>query len=678
MCLNGIGNRKFIDRIVNLLSCLEKHVQYTEYLNQIKTSGYFSLIYTNSRAMYTKEISNVFLLPNEILKKIYIYDKKKKLISHTFLRNLFQKQIGYPKNFVSLNLALSKIMKWYSDRGYQWSLVEIKQTDDPSSLMINIHEGLVKTITIEYYTLSRKKVHSISCLESIEQYLGVRVGIPLNINYLQKKITYLKDNQLVGNIIYSIERSNNDSMSLNIKFQIQELKDKEIIVLTENFSKAYPFIFHSHNSLGQYRNFSNWLVASNIISPSTSKLQACYLNSELDDRYRYINISHIIRLLGYSISYRKTLISNYFNLQTLLSWTKNKTIGFQLYLRNLSRRKSFCIFSTKFIQNGLKIKIFYLDPSLIIDQNFSFQFAIQIIKQCYTNRPSTLSLFLTHVDLAQYTAESVFIYRFTPCFSISEKILLSRVLHIDSLFYNSENFNFNVYNKSYRISNYNIFKQNAKLFHQEFLSLLFNLRYQNFNYLGWPLKGYLFEIKSLYLAPFQKSNFLSCHFFNSCKQLFFHKIFLKQVSNFNLPIYFRNYLNHILVSTTKIQSNLNMETVSLLLSDYPIKHVLYKSILNFSVKMKIEYFIPISNSMRVSLFCNYLDCFLMRPSKRLTYISQDVINRKQIQNFLLEKLSYGFGIQLKLPIREVPPLSIEYTISSSHHFCIHLHIYYQR
>nr|ALL97190.1 hypothetical protein [Pyropia endiviifolia] len=119
-----------------------------------------------------------------------------------------------------------------------------------------------------------------------------------------------------------------------------------------------------------------------------------------------------------------------------------------------------------------------------------------------------------------------------------------------------------------------------------------------------------------------------------------------------------------------------METIYLLLSDNTAELALYKSILNFSVKVRLEYLIPISKSIRISLFYNYLDCFLMRPRKGLTYLWQDLTNCKRIQSFLLEKLSYGFGIQLKLPIRQMPPLSIEYTVNSGRHFCIYLHIYY--
>nr|AIA21469.1 hypothetical protein [Neopyropia fucicola] len=559
-------------------------------------------------------------------------------------------------------------MKWYYDRGYQWSLVEVKQASDASSILIDIHEGVVETIITEYYTLSYKRVSGISYIESIEQYLGVRVGAPLNIICLQKKITYLKDNQLVGDIIYSIERSNNNSMSLDIKFQVQELKDKEIVVLAESSSKTSPIISHACNLLNQYKNR---LVASNIISVSTSKLHACYFNCKLDYQYKYINTSNLIKLLAYSISCHKTLLSHYSNLQTLISWTKKNTIGFQLHLRNLSFGKAFCVFSMKFIKNGLNIKILYINPSLIVDQNFILQFAIQIIKQYHTAKPP--ALFLTNVNLEQYVAESLLVYHFTSCFSISEKILLSRIMHTDSLFFNSENLHFHVDDKTHGINNYDTFKQNTKIFYQEFFSLLLSLRYQNFNYLGWPLKGHFFEIKSLYLAPFEKSDFS-----NSCKTLFCHTMSLKQVSNFNLPISFRNQLNHILVSTIKCQSNLNMRNVSLRLIDYPAEYMLYKSIFNFSIKVRMQYFIPMSNSIRVSLFYNYLDCFLIRSSQSLIHIWQDLRTHKPIQNFWSKKFSYGFGIQLKLPIKQIPPLSIEYTITSSRYFCIYLRTYYQR
>ncbi|WP_344253842.1 hypothetical protein, partial [Pseudonocardia hydrocarbonoxydans] len=150
--------------------------------------------------------------------------------------------------------------------------------------------------------------------------------------------------------------------------------------------------------------------------------------------------------------------------------------------------------SMKFIKNGLNIKILYINPSLIVDQNFVFQFAIQIIKQYHTAKPP--ALFLTNLDLEQYVAESLLMYHFTSCFSISEKILLSRIMHTDSLFFNSENFHFD--DRTNAINSYDTFKQNTKIFYQEFLSLLLSLRYQNFNYLGWPLKGHFFEKKSLY------------------------------------------------------------------------------------------------------------------------------------------------------------------------------------
>nr|AIA20010.1 hypothetical protein [Neoporphyra perforata] len=672
-----MGNRKFIDKITSLLKHLERQIHYIEHLNHLKTSGYFSLLYINSKAMYTKKIGNTFIVPNDILRKIYIQNKSTKLIPPIFLSKLFKKQIGYPKNFVNLNLSLSKIMQWYSDKGYQWSLVEIRQAADPSCLILNIHEGLVKTITSEYYTLSSKKLRSISSSRSIEQYLGVQVGVPLNINFLQKKISYLKDNQLVGNIIYSIERSNNNSMDLDIIFQIQELRDKDLLLLTEGSSKLFQLIPRVHDLLGSHYSFSNWLLSSNIMSLPISTQQICYFNSKIGSEYIYKDTFNLIRLLACSIFRQETLANAGCNLQSLLNWTKKNTVGFQLYLRNLDYAKSLCLFSLKFIQSGLSIKIFYLNPALFANQNVSFQFALQVIKQYQTNKQSILSLFLINRDLSQCIVESIFKYHLTSCFSVSEKILLSHIIYTDSIAYNSENINLHKKNKSQVSSNCNIFKRKEKLLYQEFLTLLLSIRYQNFNYLDWPFKAHLFEMRSLYFTPFQNSSFFNYFFLNNYKNLFFHKIYLKQISYFNLPLCFKKHLNHILVSVIKCQSNLNKETIYLLLSDYPIEYNLFKSIVTFSIKVRMEYLIPISRSIRVSLFYNYLDCFLIRQSKQLEYIWQDLISQRQIQGCLLEKFSWGVGIQLKLPIKQMPPLSIEYTVNSGRHFCIYLHIYYQ-
>nr|YP_010338305.1 hypothetical protein MW410_pgp125 [Bangia atropurpurea]UNJ18255.1 hypothetical protein [Bangia atropurpurea] len=682
---NGILNKKFLNKAVTFLEPSEKVTNNTQNIQRIKTSGYFSIIKLNNKKLSKRPIQHIFILPNTILKKIYIYNQKQKIIPQAFLLQLFKSQIGYPKSFIQLNLALSSITRWYSDRGYQWAMIQMYHTKDSSSIIVNIDEGLISTIKMEYYTSSSEKLSKNLYTSVIEQYLGVKIGYPINTNYLQRKINYLKDNKLVGNIIYSIERSKNNLTYLDLVFQIQELKDKELLIIGENLYDNFYIVSFMTQLLKEYLIVSKFLITSNVDQLSPHRFKLYYFQTILNFQYNHNNKSEVINTLIYP--FLKSSFQNfkfkYTKLKPLFDWTEETAIGCKLYLRNLNKANSYWILSMRSIKNIINLKLVYLNPSLKISKNFTIQMIIQVIK-----KTSSLNRYFSFIMLekyqnyypqftTRYIFESLLTYNLTSYFSVSEKIVLSKHIQTKYFFKNQQNIDANSgITALLDINNHSLHRQ-SKFFCQKFITLWLKLYYQNFDTLNWATKGYFFKFESLYFTPLQKSYFFNSYLIHHKENLFFHKMNMKHILHLSLPTYFQNSMNHILSNTLKIQSNLSTETLSLLFYNSLFDNEIYKSFFNFSVKMKTEYLIPINEKSRISFFCNYLNPFFLNSSE-LTIVPQlNFGNDKKIDS-LGTQLFYGLGIQLKLPINQIPPLSIEYTINSGRKFCIYLHISHQQ
>jgi len=666
---------------MNFSETLEKDNHNIENIKKIKRSGFFSTIELNIKKASKRKVTNLFILPNSILKKIYIYNRKEKIISQSFLLKLFKYQLGYPKNLVQLNLALSSIMRWYSQKGYQWALIQIHHIEDSSAIIVNIDEGLISTIRIEYYTSSLERFYKSSYTNVIEQRLHIKIGHPINTTSLQRKINYLKDTKLVGNIIYSIERSENNLSHLDLKFQIQELKDKELILFGKNLYNTSYIISFLSQSLTESLYLNKFRATCNISQMSADKFKFCYYQPICN--YQYNNnkqlAARLIRLL------LKSPFQNIKNnkLKPLLNWTKGTTMRCKLYLRNLNSVNSYFTLSMHFLRNTINLKLAYLNPSLRINKNFRIQVVLQIIRKAVPSCIFQSSKFLkdqpffSHKFISQYIFEGLIQYNFTSCFSMSEKIFLSQNIHTKYFATNLETVNYINTTKTLISGNDYWLKRQSEILCRQFLILWLKLHYQNFDTLNWPTKGYLLEIESWYFTPCQKSNFLKYDFQFYYNNLFIHKINIKHIAHFSLPFYCQSRINYILRKILKIQSNFKIETIPILFYSSYFEDKACKPLFNFSTRMRIEYQVPINSRSRISFFCNYIRPFLMNCSQTYIILQSSLIDQQLISS-LYQQIFYGLKMQLKLPINQIPPLSIEYTINSGRKFCIYLHISHQR
>jgi len=623
----------------------------------------------------------VLTLPNSILKKIYIYNRKEKIIPRSFLLKLFKYQLGYPKSLVQLNLSLSSIMRWYSQKGYQWALIQIHHIEDPSAIVVNIHEGLIATIRTEYYTSSLERFSKSSYTNVIERRLNIKIGYPINITSLQRKINFLKDNKLVGNIVYSIERSEKNSSHLDLKFQIQELKDKELILFGENlYNNSYIISFLSQ-SLKEYLYLAKLRATYSISQMSADRFKLFYYQPIYN--YQYNNHKEIVTGLIHLLS--KSSFQNTENnrLRPLLNWTRGATIRCKLYLRNLNTANSYFTLSIHSLRNTINLKLAYLNPSLRITKNFTIQVVLEIIRQAAPScifRSSKFSKnkpFFSHKFIAQYIFEGLITYNFTSYFSISEEFLLSQNIQTKYFVTNLQTVKYISPTKALIASSDYWLNKQSEILRRQFLILWLKLHYQNFDTLNWPTKGYLLEIESWYFTPFQKSNLFNYDFQFYYGNLFIHKIDIKHIAHFSLPFYYQSRINHILRKILKLQSNFRIETIPIMFYSSYFQSKFCKPLFNFSARMRIEYQIPINSKSRISFFCNYTRPFLMNYSQTYIILQSSLIDQQFVSS-LYQQIFYGLKMQLKLPINQIPPLSIEYTINSGRKFCIYFHISHQR
>ena len=663
--------------MTQLLEHVDSSNNENEYIAGIKTSGYFSLLQIHTKKISKKETSKVFILPNNLLKKVYVHNKNEKLIPSKFLTKLFRPQIGYPKNFIQLRLALSAIMKWYSDKGYQWALVQVQHALDPSSIIINIHEGLIQTIKAEYYSHAFEKLSDDSYTQTLEEYLGIQVGLPINIRLLQRRINYLKINKLVGNIIYSIERSQYDLNNVDIIFQVQELQDKELLIVADYLSENSFIISKLAYLFKKYLSLSTYWATTALIQQYAANTQ--FYNAQNIFNYQYNNNRELINLLTCTFYKQIAKINNQSKFHILSDLTKETSIGLKIYRRNLNKSNSHFRISIQFIRNILNFKVSYLNPSIKFSKNCSIQIMLQIFRKHYFSKESVLCRFLQDNNrsngelITQYIYESLFTYRFTSCCLISERILLANNVQTKPFFQISEIINCTNNSVDTVWKSCASFKQNTKNLYQKFFILLFSLNYQTFDSLDWPTKGCLLTIQSSYFTLFRNSDFINYVGLSNYKNLFSHRINIKYISHWKIPFSFKNRMNHILVNTIRIQSNLSSETVSVLLYNYHFNGRIYQSLSNFLIKVKTEYHMPLNKNSRISIFFNYLKPFLSTPFNAKC-LSKLLVTSKKNGRVSIDQLFYGFNLQFKLPINHMPALSIEYTVNSSRQFCIYLYI----
>lgn len=185
-------------------------------------SGLFSKIQVQYEYYKKYQLIRLNLKLNPILGKIYIYNSEKIQIPKKILKEIFEDQVGYPKNLNKINGSLSKIIDWYKDRGFHWVSLQIFQSKlSPKELSLQINEGVIDQIRINYHPKSIDLSSNLFVRKSlILEYLELYKGKFLNKFDLERNLTKLKKDNVIDNGYYEISRSPRNKKNIDLVLDI--------------------------------------------------------------------------------------------------------------------------------------------------------------------------------------------------------------------------------------------------------------------------------------------------------------------------------------------------------------------------------------------------------------------------------------------------------------------------
>nr|YP_009296003.1 hypothetical protein Schiz_055 [Schizymenia dubyi]AOM64938.1 hypothetical protein Schiz_055 [Schizymenia dubyi] len=143
-----------------------------------------------------------------IIKRVYIYRYQKLNIPENLLLNLFNNQLGSPKNYYLIEKNLNKICSWYKSKGFLWANVQLVNSAklDSNSISLNISEGIIfKTkLACEDKKLLRM-THLNNLNNLIVKELKISPGEILNLYNLKCGISKLKKFKILQECSYCID-----------------------------------------------------------------------------------------------------------------------------------------------------------------------------------------------------------------------------------------------------------------------------------------------------------------------------------------------------------------------------------------------------------------------------------------------------------------------------------------
>lgn len=379
----------------------------------IKLKGYSTRL--KAFQIYDNNYQYLFinLCLNPIIRSVQIIQYNKLIISQSFIRKIFIKHLGQPKNYHLINQAINTILLWYQSKGFIWVQVKLISQDVTSRICIKINEGLIKKtkfICESPTKINSKMIDQMNLL--IQQELKVFLGNILNVYSLEKGIKILKNKHYISNCHYKIVNYNN-GLYILIKYSIS---DNHIIQYANNpqdkvgyvalLKKIYIYSYHYLNfyyskylsmltSLSSYTKYINLLYSNKrqlIFTSIQINIYKFYMNKFI---YKDINYEYCCLLN------RLNFTDRYKALHSIVFHLKPKNISFlgsyllhRLYLYHYFFKKiNFNLFKVKDNKNYItlsKTKILYINLS-------SLQFYFRTIKSYI------LKYFKGYQDLGIYT-----------------------------------------------------------------------------------------------------------------------------------------------------------------------------------------------------------------------------------------------------------------------------------
>lgn len=625
-------------------------------IERLKSYGFLTKTKLSFIKAYNIKYITLNFKINPILKRIKISKQRTLLIPKNILINTFQKQIGLPKNYISINKSINIIKLWYKSRGFNWIDVKLVKTKKLEEFYLKIFEGKIIRINLickQKNILSQNFEHEIE--REIKQELGLIHGYILNIKQLELGIIRLKQNKLINTCKYTITQ-NFRGLNISFKYDLFKYnqaffyKQQTIVDYYKQILKICKYYLYNTTIISRYSQY-NYYKSKIMPLNYIAKLIILEANKKIN-----LGIKPLSKYFGFK----------YYSCQKNPS-QQSLMVDMQIIGKNTATNISFSYPNMKinnFLLGYLTLNAYYYKC-----YTYNMLYALKAMPILTLNNTNKNAI---KTKLNSFGIDILFRNHLHEYISLTEKIIneynISNQILLNIHNYNQYNFFQNKRQNTKFIS-----KIISRVITQNLIILKMQIKY-NTLYLTQKLKsGTLFVVEIIYFTPF----LIKQPYFIYWKKYSSQSLHAKCHKVFVMPKIIKSAYNNLLIFLIDInwfigyqncepifQTN-HKDEKNIYFQNYNKNNNIFKP----SFLYKIEYNLHLYNYLSLYIFCNFTHN-LHNKIMLLNLTKYYIFN-----NSLYYEINIGSGIQLNIPIKKIPTLRIEYSISNKANSLIQLRAY---
>nr|YP_009314097.1 Hypothetical protein ORF_4 [Izziella formosana]SCW22351.1 Hypothetical protein ORF_4 [Izziella formosana] len=680
--IQGLDNSQLRQYIIKLLN-IHKYKKKTIptkilkiWLCQLKLTGFFKSVNIKYETKASCQVICLSLVTHPMVRRIKVINSSNKLIPVNYIKSLISPQLGLPVNTVNLKESIEGIKSWYLNRGYFNIDINIEYNLSESTLSIDIDECLMNNIhvIIVPYSQNISKLQKVILDDWLGKILSINLHEPINLYYLDKKLGELQNKKFIQQGYYKIH--NRDVRELLIYIQPTSKRPTYLFgkknIITRHFLELIEILYnYTLPSFVFYKDFSSYITSKihkyYCKSIAYNKLSNCtYLNMSQHD---FMLFPLLIRDLSPMITNPSTKWYIYNSLLTL-----NDNLGLKHFVRYFDRCNSNILINITALNLGPLIDIKYNLPFLQIIKYWTSSMTIHFSNSINLYKKYYKDIFNNYNDNVLVYPRYSLIHRRNLLFNVQHTIydythidnnlFIKKLTHKSLLFHNyvrwqklkyitCEDFLFPSFIQRTL--------ENSSIFIKHILGLNINLGKRNKLLSGTD--QYCIEIISW--IPTYNGRYSS--FANVHKLTYsLRKKILIRYHDINILLKYIRWLGNSQYLPVPEQSMFISPDI---IRGYTKEQYVVPYQLN---SFRLEYYMPNVDKNIIYLFVDYLtNRYTFSPSDRNCLIHLALGDSST--NPLL-KISYGFGLQIMTPIKQIPPLKLEYAYNISNGQCLHLRV----